>query len=102
MQCGQQVQQLPLIVVAGKGPSLLGRDWLARLKLDWTRIWKMDARDHLHEVLERHAPVFSPGLGKVRGVEVKLQADPQALPKFHHSPCGKGLRKNWTGSKQKE
>ena len=59
-----------------EGPSLLGKDWLARLKLNWTRILKMGARDRLHKVLERHAPVFALGLGKVRGVEVKLQADP--------------------------
>ena len=31
---GQRVE-LPLIVTCGKGPSLLGRNWLSVLKLDW-------------------------------------------------------------------
>ena len=34
---GQQLQ-LPLVVVEGKGPSLLGRDWLRQMRLDWQTI----------------------------------------------------------------
>ena len=32
-----QQKILPLLVVKGGGPSLLGRDWLQHLHLDWTR-----------------------------------------------------------------
>ena len=32
---GQVVEDLGLVVVGGKGPSLLGRDWLGKLQLDW-------------------------------------------------------------------
>ena len=31
---GDQTAILPLLVVKGEGPSLLGRNWLAALKLD--------------------------------------------------------------------
>ena len=34
----QQTQELPLTVVAGDGPSLLGRDWLQHLTLNWKKI----------------------------------------------------------------
>lgn len=34
---GQQVT-LPLVVVKGAGPSLLGRNWLDVLRLDWKEI----------------------------------------------------------------
>ena len=32
---GRQVQQLPLYVVKGNGPSLMGRNWLHHIKLNW-------------------------------------------------------------------
>ena len=37
-----QERKLSLLVVTGKGPSLLGRDWLKYLKLDWSQL------NHLH------------------------------------------------------
>ena len=32
---GRQDQQLPLYVVKGNGPSLMGRNWLHHIKLNW-------------------------------------------------------------------
>ena len=32
---GRQVKQLPLYVVKGNGPSLMGRNWLQHIKLNW-------------------------------------------------------------------
>ena len=34
-----QEKCLPLLVVSGEGPSLLGRNWIHHLKLDWTSIF---------------------------------------------------------------
>ena len=30
--------KLPLVIVQGRGPTLLGRDWLSRLHLDWSQV----------------------------------------------------------------
>lgn len=35
----QQELVLPLIVVDGDGPPLLGRNWLEQLKLNWSSIF---------------------------------------------------------------
>ena len=33
-----QSAQLPLVVVGCSGPTLLGRDWLSQIRLDWHQI----------------------------------------------------------------
>ncbi len=35
---GDQRAQLPLIVVAGNGPNLMGRNWLKQIQLNWQSI----------------------------------------------------------------
>ena len=63
-----QEEELPLLVVAGDGHSLLGRDWLAKLKLDWKNIFHMHTQETLEDVLERPEAGFCPGLGEIKGV----------------------------------
>ena len=47
----QQELVLPLIVVDGDGPPLLGRNWLEQLKLNWRNIFRMSKADTLSDVL---------------------------------------------------
>ena len=79
---GQSVT-LPLIVTGGTGPSLLGRDWLAALKLDWKEIFVVHAQRSLQDVLDAHKEVFAEGLGTVKGVTAAIHVDPTAPPQFH-------------------
>ena len=75
-------KELPLIVVHGDGHSLLGRDWLAHLKLDWSTIFQVNSERGLQAILSQHANVFLPELGMVKGVTAKIHVDPQACPRF--------------------
>ena len=77
----EQKAQLPLIVVAGEGPSLLGRDWLEHLRLDWREIHRLQG-DSLQTVLARHSEVFQAGLGTMRGYKATIDVDPKASPRF--------------------
>ena len=38
-----QEKQLSTLVVEGSGPNLLRRDWLKDVKLDWRKLFKMEA-----------------------------------------------------------
>ena len=35
---GEGTVKLPLYVVEGRGPTLLGRDWLRNLQIDWLQV----------------------------------------------------------------
>ena len=78
VQCQGLVEQLPLVVVTGDSQSLFGRDWLAKLKLDWSTILAVQAEEELQSVLDKYKMVFSPGLGLIRGVEARLHVDPMS------------------------
>ncbi len=59
-----QTDILPLLVVEGTGPSLMGRDWLTKIRLDWGNICNIQANSTwLQKVLVKHKTVFQGGLG---------------------------------------
>ena len=35
-----QVEHLLLLVIRGTGPSLLGQDWMAKLRLNWGQLYR--------------------------------------------------------------
>ena len=77
-----QTKQLPLLVVKGQGPSLLGRDWMNKLTLDWQTIHNVQINRQLDELLQKHSALFRDELGKLEGYQVKLHLDTEARPKF--------------------
>ena len=81
MKYNTQVVTLPLLVIDGEGPSLLGHNWLKHIKLNWKSIHVMKG-DDLQSTLERHRDVFRDGLRKLQGYQAKIIIEPQATPKF--------------------
>jgi hypothetical protein len=73
--------QLPLLVVAGSGPSLLGRDWLKSLRLDWQSV-KRIANGGLGEEFLQEFPEIFAGLGEFRGQAVSITVKENAPPRF--------------------
>ena len=47
VQYGDVSVRLPLVIVGGDGPCLFGRDWLARIRLDWSSVCVMTASSHV-------------------------------------------------------
>ena len=82
---GGTTMSLNLLVVAGSGPSLMGRDWLYKLKpnlgIFHTSI-HVGMDNHIQKLLSRHSELFKDELGLVKGVTVKLYVDSSATPRF--------------------
>ena len=97
VEVNNQKEQLDLLVVPGNGPSLLGRDWLSCLRLDWAHIRYMNNSDTLQVVLAHHPTVFEESLGLVQGTTAKIHVDPAAQPKFFKArPVPYALVIRWT------
>lgn len=82
---GDTTMSLSLLVVAGSGPSLMGRDWLYKLKPNlgiFHTSMHVGMDDHIQKLLSRHSELFKDELGLVKGVTVKLYVDPAVTPRF--------------------
>ena len=87
VQYGDQKKDLVLVVVAGSGPVLLGRNWLQEIRLDWKKIGSLAVNHNsfntLESVLKRYSAVFKDELGGIHPQKAKLIVKPEATPKFH-------------------
>ena len=82
----QHHQNLKLLVVRGSGPSLMGRDWLKVIKLDWKTVGKVSTSENLESrveaLKEKYKEVFSEELGTITPLKAQLNVKPDAQPKF--------------------
>ena len=92
---GKLHKQLPLYVVKGDGPSLLGRNWLTEITLNWKSLKlmsitgtqatpepQMSYKKQMEALLQTHKAVFQEELGEINTFEATLQLQPTATPKF--------------------
>ena len=59
-----QSATLPVIIVDGGGPNLLGRNWLEKIRLNWSHICNITPNLSLEKILEDHSQPFHEGLGE--------------------------------------
>ena len=84
VQYKDQCEQLQLVVARGNGPSLFGRDWLMKLRLDWTQL----CANHvcyslsLQDILDEHSSVFSSEFGTLKDTTVSISLDPDSTATF--------------------
>ena len=79
---GNQTKKLMLVVVKGNGPSLLGRNWLKHIQLDWHNIFTIRTvkLKPLNSLLQHHETLFSKELGKIQPFTASLHIKPYATP----------------------
>ena len=76
--------EMPLLIIEGAGPTLLGRDWLTFIRLNWREIHYV-CSSNLQSVLNRYPSVFQKGLGTLKGFKARIYVDPDAQPRFHRA-----------------
>jgi hypothetical protein len=86
VEYGTQHATLPLYVVAGDGPSLLGRQWLKTIRLDWKAIGlhMISSQSNLKMLLDRYQ-VFRDELGTMNTIRADFKIKENATPKFHRA-----------------
>ena len=94
---GSQQENLKALVVKGKAPNLLGRDWLGVILLDWNKILQItsDKRSSLPDVLSKYPDAFADGLGTLKGVQAKIYVHSDAKPKYFKArPVPYAMKRN--------
>ena len=83
VQYGEYSGTLRLYVVQGSGLTLLGRDWLSCIQLDWTsiRVVALDMATPGH-LIKKYQDVFEPGSGRVTQLKAHLSLKEQVEPRF--------------------
>ncbi len=76
---------MPLVVVKGNKPPLLGRNWLQKLKLNWGKIFSLQRNEPLtrKDMLEKPKDLFKDGYGKIKNFRAKIRVQSNAKPIFH-------------------
>ena len=83
---------LTIVIVKGNGPTLLGRNWLREIILDWAKIFKVvtPANGHsqeLYQILAENAELFDgePGCLKTDNASLHLKEDARPVFLWPHS-----------------
>ena len=78
----QPANTLDLVVVRGNGPTLLGRDWLGHITLDWKIIGRVSREASVAPILDKYGEVFTPELGTIHPFKATLACKEHTRPIF--------------------
>ena len=79
-----QSKQLNLYVVQGGEKPLFGREWIHELELDTAAINKLKCQplQQVEHLKAKYKDIFSPELGKLKGIKAKIHLKENSTPKF--------------------
>ena len=72
--------KLPILVIKGEGPPLIGRNWLNSLKLNWRNLFSLNTP--VNSLVTQYNEVFGPDGGGVKDLEVKIHVSNNDCPVF--------------------
>ena len=68
-------------MVKGKGPTLLGRDWLSRIRLNRAEIIAI-ACTNVSQLVDKYKQVFKSGVGTMLHLKAHLSLRENSKPRF--------------------
>jgi hypothetical protein len=87
----------PLLVITGKGPNLIGRNWLQNIKINWKNLFQLKEDKNtsvkVNKLLEKYQKVFHEELGTFSRPKAKIYVADDASPKYYKArPVSYALR----------
>ena len=82
MKYQTQEMQLPLVVAQGKKPLLLGGNWLEKLNLDRSTIFKVSHVPAVEDILAKYEALFEKWYGHIKLYKASIQVREGAQPLF--------------------
>ena len=87
---GKTYPNMELVIVQGDGTCLLGRDWLSKIRLDWTKVGKVVSnnstpQERLDALLHLYHDVFADILGTISPHKAALHLKDGTNPQFFKS-----------------
>ena len=68
---------LPMIVAESEGkPTLLGRNWLEKLRIDWNKVFSLSqtsGSEELDRILSKYANLFREGYDGMKGIKAHIR-----------------------------
>ena len=61
----------------------MGRDWLAKFRVDWQGIHQLQSSNKVDDLLTKFQNIFKDELGTVKDVKAHIHLHPNSEPKFH-------------------
>ena len=83
-----QTKKLPIIITPNDGPTLMGRNWLHDITLDWKKlftsnsIYSVKSSENLDNLLAEFEEVFRPELGMLKDTVINIPVTPGTKPRF--------------------
>ncbi len=87
VQYEKQNVTLPLVIVKGERPALLGRNWLEKIQLDWPNIFTVEKAEVASDPavkaeLRQHTEVVSDTPSAINDFKATIRVRPDATPIF--------------------
>ena len=82
VEYGTQKCKLPVVIVKGDKPALLGRNWLEKIKLDWGEIFSFNKSHPVDTLITKYSKLFDAGHGKETNFKATLALQPDAKPVY--------------------